>query len=63
MFNIKDSRMAIMGVTNTATMTISKAVTFAGSILTIAGLGGIMCSRRYFNEAEMDYIMTHIKKK
>lgn len=61
--NSENSRMAIMGVTNTTTMTISKIVAFTGSILAIAGFGGMVCSRRYFNEAEMDYLMGYIKKK
>lgn len=63
MFNTENSRMAIMGVTNTATMTVSKIVTFAGSIITLTGLGGMLLSRKYFNEAEIEYLMNHVKKK
>ena len=63
MFNTENSRMAIMGVTNTSTMNISKVVAFAGSIITLTGLGGMLLSRKYFNEAEMEYLMTHLKKK
>lgn len=55
--------MAIVGMTNTKTMDISKGVAFVGSIITAVGIGGMMLSRKYFTEDEMEYLMTHLKMK
>lgn len=59
---MENKKMAIIGMTNTKTMDISKGIAFAGSIITAVGIGGMILSRKYFTEEEMEYLMTQIKK-
>ena len=57
------NKMAIIGMTNTTTMAISKGIAFVGGILMFAGLGGIALSQKHFTEEEMRYIIEHVTTK
>ena len=61
--NKTTNKMAIIGMTNTTTMAISKGIAFVGGILMFAGLGGIALSQKHFTEAEMKYIIEHVATK
>ena len=61
--NKTTNKMAIIGMTNTTAMAISKGVAFVGGILMVAGLGGIALSQKHFTEEEMKYIAAHITAK
>lgn len=57
------NKMAIVGMTNVTTMAISKGVAFVGTILMVAGVGGMVLSNKYFTETEMKYLTAHITAK
>lgn len=61
--NNTTNKMAIIGMTNTTTMAISKGIAFVGGILMFAGLGGIALSQTCFTEEEMKYLNVHIAAK
>lgn len=61
--NNTTNKMAVIGMTNTTTMAISKGIAFVGSILMFAGLGGIALSQTCFTETEMKYIAEHVATK
>lgn len=57
------NKMAIVGMTNVTTMAISKGIAFVGTILMVAGVGGMVLSNKYFTETEMKYIAAHVTTK
>lgn len=57
------NKMAVIGMTNTTTMAISKGVAFVGAVMLIAGLGGVTLSQKCFTEAEMIYLADHVATK
>ena len=57
------NKIAIIGMTNTTTMAISKGIAFAGVILVMTGAGGMLLSNKYFTEEEMKYLKTNIVTK
>lgn len=57
------NKMAIIGMTNVTTMAISKGVAFVGTILLVAGMGGMVLSNKHFTEAEMKYLTAHVTTK
>lgn len=59
----KKTKMAIVGMTNTTTMNISKGITFVGAIISMIGVGGMLLSRKCFTETELDYLMKQYQKK
>lgn len=61
--NRTTNKMAIIGMTNVTTMAISKGVAFVGGILMVAGMGGMALSNKYFTEAEMKYLTSHVTAK
>ena len=61
--NRTTNKMAIIGMTNVTTMAISKGVAFVGGILMVAGMGGMALSSKYFTEAEMKYLTSHVTAK
>lgn len=61
--NNTTNKMAIIGMTNTTTMAISKGIAFAGAMLLFAGMGGMVLSNKCFTEAEMKYLAAHVTAK
>lgn len=61
--NNTTNKMAIIGMTNTTTMAVSKGVAFVGTILLVAGMGGMVLSNKCFTEAEMKYLTAHVTAK
>ena len=61
--NNTTNKMAVIGMTNTTTMAISKGVAFVGAILLVAGMGGMTMSQKCFTEAEMKYLGMHVATK
>lgn len=59
---MENKKMAIVGMTNNTTMNLSKGITFVGSVITFIGLGGMLMSRKWFTEAEMEYLAKHLAK-
>ena len=61
--NNTTNKMAIIGMTNATTMAISKGVAFVGTILLVAGMGGMVLSNKCFTESEMKYLTAHVTTK
>lgn len=61
--NKRTNSAASIGVTNLTTMAISKGVTFVGSILMLAGVGGMLLSNKTLTEPEVKYLREHINMK
>lgn len=61
--NKATNKMAVVGMTNTTTMAISKGIAFVGGVLMFAGLGGIALSQKCFTEEELKYVAAHITAK
>lgn len=61
--NNTTNKMAVIGMTNTTTMAISKGVAFVGAILLVAGMGGMTLSQKCFTEEEMKYLGVHVTTK